>query len=146
MFYWLFKWNMILTSSRQNKLYGLSIIESSTRYIFNSTFTIFLKIFCFIVSFLFRFPFYFNYFVSSCVKLIFINWILSSFYSVDIEDFFLDYPFIWFAWYYILSSDYNLYTYINSTGGMKYTKFYDNFLNWIYYSLLNTYVIKNQKI
>lgn len=60
--------------------------------------------------------------------------------------FFLDYPFIWFAWYYILSLDYNLYTYINSTGGMKYTKFYDNFLNWIYYSLLNTYVIKNQKI
>lgn len=53
---------MILTSSRQNKLYGLSIIESSTRYIFNSTFTIFLKIFCFIVSFFVSIPVLFQLF------------------------------------------------------------------------------------
>lgn len=147
-FYWLFKWNMILTSSRQNnKLYGLSTFKSSTRYIFNSIFTIFLEIFCYLIPVLFQL---FRFFTCEIFfSLIFTNWILLSSYSVDMEDFFfLDYPFIWFAsitfCLQITIRTHNISS--NSTGGTKYIKIHDSFLNQVYYSLLNAYVIKNREI
>lgn len=148
-FYWLFKWNVILTSSCQNKeLYGLSNLLRDI-FLILFLYSFFPRNFLFLYSI----PVLFQLFLFSTCKillflLIFINWTLSSYYSVDTEDFF----------FYIILSDlqgiisclqitictHNMST--NSTGGTKYTKTHDSFLNRFYYSLLNTYVIKNRKI